>query len=95
MAEANEISTVQILKTDKEEIESLYGKPMYMAIHKALFVRQGGCVHPEAQREYTTATINAEKLGAVINADEKVTTKRAGFFCSACSSFVFPDPRAA
>ncbi len=87
----NELTTIQVYRKDKEVLESRYGKPMQMAVRKALFVSDGGCLHPENQRDYTTAIVRAYEPGEPLAENEKQATL-AGFYCRKCKRYVFPEP---
>ncbi len=82
-------TVIRVFEKDAQKLKKQFGQPQWDAFRKAIAV--ASCPHPEADREYTTAIVNAVQPGQALNQKQGVRTI-AGFRCRACGNYVLPDP---
>jgi len=85
----NPTTTIKVFTKDRDRMAKLFGQPTHLAFNKVIIL----CPHPETERTYTTALVDA-----LIPLDGDVRPKNAmkihGFRCGACGHYVFQDPDA-
>ncbi len=87
MADDNKI-VIRVFEQDALKLKKRFGQPQWEAFRKAIAVAP--CIHPEADRVYTSAVVNGSHPGEALNEKDQIKTIN-GFRCRACGSYVFPD----